>query len=252
MPELALQHNGGNIQQRFLHKPLESVYLSVGTQPYQQPRSNAPWAEECQRERKDGERGSGRGRKRGSLEGFDMYSRTYMATPPANAALLEHICVWDGWGPAYERRGVNSSLSLVPWDPFCCLQISVEFRLSGRRAEVKRMPWLRLRRTRGDNRPPAKTEACQHAPTMEAYKTILTFLWQHGQETSHLLWTTWAKKKYTGSNNVRVIQWAVWASLLVLAEPALRRYPPATEHNAASAADCCLLSIHLRPKHSHF
>lgn len=31
-----------------------------------------------------------------------------MATPPANAALLEHICVWV---PVYERRGVNSSLS---------------------------------------------------------------------------------------------------------------------------------------------
>lgn len=43
-----------------------------------------------------------------------------MATPPANAALLEHICVCVGWeggetgGMAYERRGVNSSLSPVP------------------------------------------------------------------------------------------------------------------------------------------
>lgn len=45
------------------------------------------------------ERERGRGSKRGSLEGFDMYSRTYMATPPANIARLEHICVWDG------RRG---------------------------------------------------------------------------------------------------------------------------------------------------
>lgn len=60
------------------------------------------------------------------------------------------------------------------------------------------------------------------------------------------------QKEYMGSNNVGMIQWAVWASLLVLAEPALLRYPPATEHNAASTADCCLLSIHLKPKHSHF
>lgn len=114
MSELALQHNGGNILPRFLHKPLESVYLSVGTHPYQQPCFNAPRAEECQRERKDEERERGRGSKRGSLGGFDLYSRTYMATPPANAALLEHICVWDGWGQAYELRGVNSPLSPVP------------------------------------------------------------------------------------------------------------------------------------------
>lgn len=52
--------------------------------------------------------------KEALLEGFDTYSRTYMATPLANAALLEHICVWDGRGPAYELRGVNSSLAPVP------------------------------------------------------------------------------------------------------------------------------------------
>lgn len=101
MPELASPHNEGNIQQRFLHKPLESVYLSVGTHPYQQPCSTASQAEECQRKRKDeGKKKRGRGRRGGSLEAFDMYSRTYMATPPANAALLEHICVWDRRGPA--------------------------------------------------------------------------------------------------------------------------------------------------------
>lgn len=121
MPELALQHNGGNIQHHFLHKPLERVYLSVGTHPYQQHCSNTPRAEESQGERKDVERERERGRKRGSLQGFDMHSRTYMVTPPANAALLEHICVWDRRGLAYERRGVNSSPSTVPWDPFCCL-----------------------------------------------------------------------------------------------------------------------------------
>lgn len=81
----------------------------------------------------------GRGRKRGSLEGFDMYSRTYMATSPAEAALHGHICARDWRGPAYERQRVNSSLQSIPRDPFCCLKISVKFRLGGRRAEVKRM-----------------------------------------------------------------------------------------------------------------
>lgn len=41
----------------FLHKPLESVYLSAGTHPYQQPCSNAPPAEDCQREKE--KRGGG-------------------------------------------------------------------------------------------------------------------------------------------------------------------------------------------------
>lgn len=38
----------------------------------------------------------------------------------------------------------------------------------------------------------------------------------------------------------------------MLAEPVLVRYSPATDHNAARAADCRLFSIHLKPKHSHF
>lgn len=44
LPELVLEYNGGNILQRFLHKPLESVYLSVGTHPYQRPCTDALWA----------------------------------------------------------------------------------------------------------------------------------------------------------------------------------------------------------------
>lgn len=63
-----------------------------------------------------------------------------MATSPAEAALHEHICVWGWRGPAYERQRVNSSLQSIPRDPFCCLKISVKFRLGGRHAEVKRMP----------------------------------------------------------------------------------------------------------------
>ena len=47
VPELASRHNVGNTQQCFLHKPLESVYLSVGTHPYQQPSSNAQRREGC-------------------------------------------------------------------------------------------------------------------------------------------------------------------------------------------------------------
>lgn len=157
-PELAARHNGGEYSAAsppHLRKPLESVYLSAGTHPYQQPCSSAPRAEECQKRKGEKEDEAG---KEALWKALICTQETYMATPPANAALLEHICVCVGWeggetgGMAYERRGVNSSLSPVPWDPFCCLQISVEFRLGGRRAEVKRMPWLRLRRTRSDNR----------------------------------------------------------------------------------------------------
>lgn len=46
----------------------------------------------------------------------------------------------------------------------------MEFKLGGRRAEVKRMPWLWLGRAGADNRRQARTEACQHTQSMEAYE----------------------------------------------------------------------------------
>ena len=107
----------GNIQLRFfffflnfpLRKPLESVYLSAGTHPYQQPCSNAPPAEECQKRK--GEKGDEAG-KEALWKALICTQETYMATPPANAALLEHICVCVGWGGGGGGRGEGWLMSV--------------------------------------------------------------------------------------------------------------------------------------------
>lgn len=90
------RRNGGNIQLHFffpLHKPLESVYLSVGTHPYQQPCSHAPRAEECRRGEKGGKRQE---REKRTL--WKVLIRTREHTWLLHRlmfALLEHIRVWE-------------------------------------------------------------------------------------------------------------------------------------------------------------
>lgn len=97
MVELALQHNEVNIQQcLFSISPLR-----VFTYQWAHTPINSLAPTHCQLKSVRRREKTGRGRKakkKKPLGGFDMYSRTYMATPPANASLLEHICMWDGEG----------------------------------------------------------------------------------------------------------------------------------------------------------